>query len=49
MIPNVEIFNKLLGLMCSLRVESVCLHFVVKKKKIEIVDFWGDGWFTHLS
>lgn len=27
--------------MCSLRVESVCLHFFVKKKKIEIVDFGG--------
>lgn len=25
--------------MCSLRVESACLHYV--EKKIEIVVFWG--------
>lgn len=49
-ISNVVIFDKLLPLMCALRVELVRVYVFFLLNMLEIVDFLGGAcWFTHLS
>lgn len=54
-ISNVVIFDKLLPLMCALRVELVSVYvffflFFLLLNMLEIVDFFfGACWFKHLS
>lgn len=40
-ISNVVIFDKLLPLMCALRVELVRVYVFFLLNMLEIVDFWG--------